>query len=180
LSRCYNSFTLAVRRKGAVIPIATVLIDGREARLEWRQEGETCRFRFGSESEKAADIKQVEPGVYSALIDGRSYEVRAEGTAVSIAGRSFHVELVDPRRWNRERNHRQAEGRESITAAMPGKVVRVLVSQGDEVEAGQGLIVVEAMKMQNEMKAGRAGRVIALAAVAGATVNAGEVLATIE
>ena len=63
---------------------------------------------------------------------------------------------------------------------MPGKVVRVLVAQGDQVEAGEGLIVVEAMKMQNEMKAAKAGRVATLAAVAGATVNAGEILATIE
>ena len=63
---------------------------------------------------------------------------------------------------------------------MPGKVIRVLVSVGDDVEAGQGLIVVEAMKMQNEMKAARAGRVVSVAAVAGATVNAGEILAAIE
>ena len=63
---------------------------------------------------------------------------------------------------------------------MPGKVVRVLVAPGDAVEAGQGLIVVEAMKMQNEMKASRAGRVAAVPAKEGATVAAGDVLATIE
>ena len=63
---------------------------------------------------------------------------------------------------------------------MPGKVVRVLVAQGDQVEAGQGLVIVEAMKMQNELKAPRAGKVVAVAAAAGATVNAGEILATIE
>jgi biotin carboxyl carrier protein len=63
---------------------------------------------------------------------------------------------------------------------MPGKVVRVLVAVGDAVEAGQGVVVVEAMKMQNELKAPRAGTVIAMAAGIGATVTAGEVLATIE
>ncbi|MBZ5578441.1 MAG: hypothetical protein LAP40_17905 [Acidobacteriia bacterium] len=62
---------------------------------------------------------------------------------------------------------------------MPGKVVRVLVVPGDAVEAGQGLMVVEAMKMQNEMKASRAGRVLTVSAKEGATVTAGEVLATI-
>jgi biotin carboxyl carrier protein len=62
---------------------------------------------------------------------------------------------------------------------MPGKVVRVLVAVGDAVEAGQGIVVVEAMKMQNEMKAPRAGKVIAIAAKTGATVTAGEVLATV-
>ena len=63
---------------------------------------------------------------------------------------------------------------------MPGKVVRVLVAPGDAVETGQGLVVVEAMKMQNEMKAARAGRVLSVAAREGATVTAGEVLATVE
>jgi biotin carboxyl carrier protein len=62
---------------------------------------------------------------------------------------------------------------------MPGKVVRVLVAVGDEVAAGQGLLVVEAMKMQNEMKAPRPGKVLSLSAAEGSTVTAGEVLATI-
>jgi len=172
--------SLALRREGAVIPITTLLLDGREARLEWTQDGETFRYRFESEVEYAADIRQVAPGVYSVLVNGRSYNIRVDGATVTACQRTFAVEIVDPRRWNRDRNHRQAEGLQNVAAAMPGKVVRVLVSQGEQVEAGQGLIVVEAMKMQNEMKAVRAGRVVTLAAVAGATVNAGEILATIE
>ena len=88
--------------------------------------------------------------------------------------------MVAPRRWSRDRNHSKGEGRQNIVATMPGRVVRVLVAAGDQVEAGQGIVVVEAMKMQNEMKAVRAGRVAALPAVAGATVNAGEILAAIE
>jgi biotin carboxyl carrier protein len=179
-SRFDASKSLANRREGAAIPITTLLLDGHAARLEWTQEAETYRYRFESQTEKAADIRQVEPGVYSVLVDGRSYEVRVDGANISVSQRTFRVELVDPRRWNRDRNHRQTEGVQNIAATMPGKVVRVLVSPGDQVEAGQGLIVVEAMKMQNEMKAVRAGRVVTLAAVAGATVNAGEILATIE
>jgi biotin carboxyl carrier protein len=123
---------------------------------------------------------EVEPGVYSLLYAGRSYEARIDGTRVSIGGRSFRAEVLDPRRWNRERNHGKTEGRQNIVATMPGRVVRVLVSAGDQVEAGQGIVVVEAMKMQNEMKAVRAGRVASLTAVAGATVNAGEILAAID
>jgi biotin carboxyl carrier protein len=172
--------SLALRREGPLIPITTLLLDGREARLEWTQDGETFRYRFESEVENAADIWQVAPGVYSVLVNGRSYNIRVDGATVTACQRTFAVEIVDPRRWNRDRNHRQAEGLQNVAAAMPGKVVRVLVSQGEQVEAGQGLIVVEAMKMQNEMKAVRAGRVVTLAAVAGATVNAGEILATIE
>src|SRR5262249_13951499 len=141
------------------------------------QEGETCRFRFESQSEKSADVRKVEPGVYSVLLDGRSYHVRVDGMHVSVAGRQFRVERIDPRRWSREQSGLRAEGVEVIAASMPGKIVRVLVAAGDQVEAGQGLVVVEAMKMQNEMKAARAGRVASLPAVPGATVNAGEVLA---
>jgi biotin carboxyl carrier protein len=157
-----------------------LLLDGREIRLDWIEDGETCRFRIESEEERSAEIRQVKPGVYSVLLGGRSYQAILDGSSVSIGGRAFRLEVVDPRRCKRERNHRESVGRQNIAASMPGKVIRVLVSQGDEVEAGQGLIVVEAMKMQNEMKAARAGRVVTLAAVAGATVNAGEILATIE
>jgi biotin carboxyl carrier protein len=156
------------------------MLDGLESRLEWTQDGETFRYQFESEVENVAEIRQIAPGVYSVLVNGRSYNVRVDGPNVSACQRTFRVEIVDPRRWNRDRNHRQEEGLQNIAASMPGKVVRVLVSQGDQVEAGQGLIVVEAMKMQNEIKAVRAGRVVSLAAVAGATVNAGEILATIE
>jgi biotin carboxyl carrier protein len=63
---------------------------------------------------------------------------------------------------------------------MPGKVIRVLIKPGDAVKAGQGLVVVEAMKMQNELKALRDGTVASVSAREGATVTAGEVLATIE
>ncbi len=99
---------------------------------------------------------------------------------VVIDGFRFAVEVRDPRRMARQSGARSREGVETVTAPMPGKVVRVLVAPGDAVEAGQGLVVVEAMKMQNEMKAPRAGRVSAVPAREGATVAAGEALAVIE
>jgi biotin carboxyl carrier protein len=126
------------------------------------------------------DIRQVEPGVYSILAEGRAYEARVDGQAVVIGGRTFRVEVSDPRRWSRAQTDRHAEGRQNVAASMPGKVIRVLVALGDLVEAGQGLVVVEAMKMQNEMKAVCAGKIVLLTAVAGATVNAGEILVAIE
>src|SRR5207247_834455 len=137
--------TMALGGEGAAIPIALVLLNGREIRLEWKQDRETIRFRVESEEEKTVDIKEVAQGIYSLLIDGRSYEAHADGESVSIGGRRFPAEVVDPRRWNRQRNHRPPEGLENIVAAMPGKVVRVLVAVGDQVEVGQGIVVVEAM-----------------------------------
>ena len=129
-------------------------------------------------------IEAVEPSVYSILVNGRSYEARVEQSenclAVFIDGYRFEVEIRDPRRWTRHTGKPTVTGRLNITAPMPGKVVRLLVGEGDTVEAGQGLIVVEAMKMQNEMKAPKAGRVVSLTAREGATVTAGEPLAAIE
>lgn len=131
-----------------------------------------------------AQIAAVEPGVYSVLLDGRSYEARIEQSdscvIVFIDGHRFEIEVHDPRRWSRPAGRPGAEGRLNVAAPMPGKVVRLLVAEGESVEAGQGLLVVEAMKMQNEMKAPKAGRVVSLAAREGATVTAGEVLAAIE
>ena len=131
-----------------------------------------------------AQIAAVEPGVYSVLLDGRSYEARIEqtdgGVIVFIDGHRFEVEIHDPRRWSRQSGRQGREGRLLVTAPMPGKIVRLLVAEGQTVEAGQGLLVVEAMKMQNEMKAPKAGHVVSLTAREGATVAAGEVLAAIE
>jgi acetyl/propionyl-CoA carboxylase alpha subunit len=129
-------------------------------------------------------IVAVEPGVYSVLMNGRSYEARVEQSdgclIVVIDGHRFEVEIRDPRRWSRHTTKPGIEGRLHVTAAMPGKIVRLLVAEGDTVAAGQGLLVVEAMKMQNEMKAPKAGCVVSLTAREGATVAAGDVLAAIE
>jgi biotin carboxyl carrier protein len=131
-----------------------------------------------------AEIVRVEAGVYSVLKDGRSYDARIEEAKdmviVFIDGHRFEVEIRDPRRWSRHSARQGGEGRANVIAPMPGKIVRLLVAEGDTVAAGQGLLVMEAMKMQNEMKAPKAGQVAALTAREGATVAAGEVLAAIE
>ena len=127
-----------------------------------------------------ADIVEVEPGVYSAILDGRSYEAAVTGDEIEIRGKRLRFELQDPRKWNPAGSSRRAEGREEIKAPMPGKVIRILVAPGDEVASGQGLLVVEAMKMQNEMKAPRAGRVAAITVREQEAVNAGQILIAIE
>jgi len=126
------------------------------------------------------DIQEVEPGVYSVILNGASYEVRVGVGEIFINGNGYPFELDDPRQWKRPGSGAGIQGRAAIVAPMPGKIVRVLVSEGDLVEAGQGILVVEAMKMQNELKAPRAGRVTSIAVKAGDGVNAGAVLAAIE
>jgi len=128
----------------------------------------------------SGDIVETEPGVYSVLVDGVSYEVRVQEQQISIGEHRFLFEIDDPRQWKRSGGAAGAQGRASILAPMPGKVVRVLVGIDDQVVAGQGIVVVEAMKMQNELKAPRDGRVTAILVAEHDGVNAGAVLAVIE
>jgi biotin carboxyl carrier protein len=97
-----------------------------------------------------------------------------------VGGFEYRVEIADPRSWRRERGAGiNPSGPQQIAASMAGKVVRVLVAQGDQVESGQGLLVVEAMKMQNEIRAPKAGTVERLSAKQGQSVSPGEILAVI-
>ena len=136
------------------------------------------------DSAQLASVSEVEPGVYSVLLDGASYEIRlvetSQGQSAEAGGRRFQVEVSDPRDASRSLRAAVGSGRQNIAAPMPGKVVRVLVNVGDAVDSGQGLVVVEAMKMQNEMKASRPGRVIEIRANAGQTVGAGDTLLILE
>jgi biotin carboxyl carrier protein len=127
-----------------------------------------------------ADIVETEPGVWSVLFEGRSYEARVSGQEIVVNGCRLAFEIEDPRAWTRAGNSAAAHGRVSIVAPMPGKVVRVLAAEGDRVDAGQGIVVVEAMKMQNEMKSPRAGVVVSVAVRENDSVNSGALLAAIE
>src|SRR5580700_2773324 len=153
-----------------------LIINGREECIEIS----TGRFRLGDGPEREASVVTPQPGVYSVILDGRSYQARVEEGVVTVNGFRYEIEVRDPRRWSRQSRGGAHAGAQNIKAPMPGKVVRVLAAVGDAVEAGQGIVVVEAMKMQNELKAPRAGKVIGIAAKTGATVIAVEVMATTE
>ena len=161
-----------------------LIVNGDPGRIDILAPGPACRFQLGDGPVAEAHVEIPEPCVYSILMDGRSYEARVEehpeALIVVIDGYRFELEVRDPRRWSRQASGRGAGGVQTVTAPMPGKVVRVLVAPGDMVTAGQGLLVVEAMKMQNEMKASRAGRILSVTAREGAAVSAGEILATME
>ena len=161
----------------------SLTIDGRECSIEILSPAPDCRFRIEDEPEREAQVEAPEPGVYSILIEGRSYDAfvteSPAGLEVSVEGYRFAVAVRDPRQWSRNGAGRSGEGVQTIASPMPGKVVRVLVAAGEEVQPGQGIVVVEAMKMQNEMKANRAGKVHTIPAQEGATVAAGDVLATV-
>ena len=157
-----------------------VTVNGRPAKLV--VEGGHCRYeRDAGLIESEFSVEPLEPGAWSVLMDGRSYRVVAgAGDAMLVNGLALEVEVLDPRELRARQKEAAGHGRQNIAALMPGKVIRVLVQPGDVVEAGQGLIVVEAMKMQNEMKSPTAGRVAAVKTKPDATVAAGEVLVVIE
>lgn len=127
-------------------------------------------------------------GVYLLLLGGRVYQCRVdrigekrESREVTIGNGSYGVKLVDPKRLrSAAQAGAHADGTVQIVAPMPGKVVRILAEEGASVEAGDGIIIVEAMKMQNELKSPKAGKVSGIKTSAGSTVNAGDVLAVVE
>ena len=133
------------------------------------------------------DLRKGADGVLLVLNGTNVYRCRVEEKReggkydVALRGKSYGVKIIDPKRLRSAENAAgHGHGAAEIVSPMPGKVVRVLVEQGNTVEAGAGIVVVEAMKMQNELKAPKAGIVVSISAAAGATVNAGDVLAVIE
>ncbi len=124
-------------------------------------------------------VVEVEPGVYSVLMDGRSFEARWTDGSVEVDGVAYLTELIDPRAHRPKSTSSDPGGRQSLHSPMPGRIVRVLVDEGQTVEAGQGILVMEAMKMQNELKAPRSG-VVSMKVGEGAAVSSGQLLAVIE
>jgi biotin carboxyl carrier protein len=120
--------------------------------------------------------------------DSRVFDCRVEGEPTSgnvvdvfVGAEHYSITLTDPKRLRGAAvAGAHGDGAARITAPMPGKVVRLLVNVGDRVEPGAGIVVVEAMKMQNEMKSPKAGTVAAIEVEVGATVDGGDVLAIIE
>jgi biotin carboxyl carrier protein len=161
-----------------------VTIDGKGFRLELEraETGWQCRL---NDREVKIDAVLTRRDVLSVLIDGKAYEIKREHTAADthlwVGSVRYLAELRDPRSLRGRRGTGADEkGAKKLLAPMPGKVVRMLVDQGQAVEAGQSILIVEAMKMQNEIKSPKKGTVQKIVAVEGGTVNAGDVLAIVE
>jgi biotin carboxyl carrier protein len=160
-----------------------VTVDGKNYRLELdRSSGNwSCRVD-GHEIE--VDAVLVRPDVLSLRVGNKAYEVKRERAAgeqhLWVGSACFAVEVCDPRSLRGRTRAADDQGPKKLTAPMPGKVVRLLVSAGAEVAAGAGVLVVEAMKMQNEIKSPKKGTIQKILVNEGAAVNAGDVLAIVE
>jgi biotin carboxyl carrier protein len=156
-------------------------IDGQESEVIVRRlDGRV--FASVDGREYLLEVDELEPGLFHIKSDGRVFEVYVGPNGLTdIGGRQIEVSVRDPKRLSMSGpKGLAADGTIEIRSAMPGKVVRVLVGVGDTVAEGDGIVVVEAMKMQNELKTPREGTVREVRFSEGDTVNGGDLLAVIE
>jgi biotin carboxyl carrier protein len=162
-----------------------IVVDGKTHRVEVSRGDKLWLCKVDGQ-EMEVDAALTARDVLSVLVGGKAYEIKRERSLqgdlhMVIGSARYAVDVQDPRSLRTRRAVAGAEaGPQKIKAAMPGKIVRILVSEGEEVTAGQGVIVMEAMKMQNEMKSPKDGRVQKILTAEGSTVNAGDTLAVIE
>ena len=160
-----------------------IAIDGKSYRLDLNRVDSRWSCRVDGR-EVEVDAVLARPDVLSLRIGNQAYEVKCERVAgemhLWVGSARFAVDVRDPRSLRGRVRAVDDHGPKKLTAPMPGKIVRVLVNQGAEVEAGSGVVVVEAMKMQNEIKSPKKGTIQKILVSEGAAVNAGDVLAIVE
>lgn len=162
-------------------------LNDEKHQVEVKRDGNKV-FAVVDDREYELEVSEPEAGVFLFKNDGKVTEVfvspRVDTDAsvqVQTGGRSFDIKLIDPKRLRGSgRGSEHGDGAAEIRTAMPGKVVRLLLENGAEVKKGDGVIVVEAMKMQNELKAPKDGIVKNIKVKEGTTVAAGDVLVVIE
>jgi biotin carboxyl carrier protein len=163
--------------------VATLNDDSRVVEIE--SAGDRYHVKIGDEVWEV-DARATGPGVYSLLIDGVSYTAgvfdRNGMRVVEVGGESYEIAVEEETRHIIRTQGGKAGGGRSrtLTAPLPGKISRVAVRPGDTVQAGDALLVIEAMKMENEFKASGAGTVVEVRVAPGQAVNAGDVLIVME
>jgi biotin carboxyl carrier protein len=162
-----------------------LIIEGEPAQAEFTTVNGVVQLRFNGQLHEAW-VSEPEPGVFLVIINGRVYRCALERlstgeTKVVVNSRRISVAVSDKKHL---RHHSGTSaggvGPAALSSPMPGKVVRILLKPGDQVAAYQGVLVVEAMKMQNEIQSPRAGKVLEIIVSEGQTVNAGQILARVE
>jgi biotin carboxyl carrier protein len=163
--------------------IYDVAINDRSYRLELSRGDNRWSCRVDGRAVEV-DAVLVRPDVLSLRIANRVYEVKCERVAgelyLWVGSERFAAQIRDPRSLRGRSRAADDQGPRKLTAPMPGKVVRILVTQGAAVEAGAGVLVVEAMKMQNEIKSPKKGTIQKIMVGEGTAVNSGDVLAIVE
>lgn len=158
------------------------LLKVEASRLEVRPHDELFEVEVDGES-KIISISRISPAHLSILLDGKSYNVEVERFGnkyqVTTRGEVYDFSVTDEREVVTTEKP-QAGGKLVVTAPMPGLVVEITCSDGEQVEAGQSILVLEAMKMQNEITAPVSGTITGISVEQGASVNSGDGLFIIE
>jgi biotin carboxyl carrier protein len=162
-------------------------LNNEKHEIEIKREGDQVFAEIDGRSYEL-EASEPEPHVYLLKNAGKIYEIyvspkknAGEPFQVKAGNSEFEINLIDPKRLRgASAGAEHGDGLAEIKTAMPGKVVRVLTEPGAEIKTGEGVVVVEAMKMQNEMKSPKDGVVREIRFAEGATVNAGDILAVIE
>ena len=162
-----------------------VVVDGKTHQVELTRGDQLWLCKVDGQ-EIDVDAALTARDILSILVGGDAYEVKRERSLqgelhMVIGSARYAVDVQDPRSLRTRRAVAGLEaGPQKLKAPMPGKIVRIMVSEKEQVKAGQGLIVMEAMKMQNEMKSPKDGKVQKILTAEGSTVNAGDTLAIVE
>ena len=160
-------------------------IDGRTRQVEIEPADLPGQWRIQVDGKDVeADAHLLRPGVLSLLIAGQSHRVVLDmehyEPALHLGAQRIPYRVDDPRSLRSRRRHPREDGPVTLKASMPGRIVRLLVEKGEAVVAHQGILVIEAMKMQNEIKSPKVGRVAVIRVSPGDAVASGDVLAIIE
>jgi biotin carboxyl carrier protein len=162
----------------------TAIVDGKNLEIELTGTETQTIHALVDGHKYALDVHQVEPGVFWIVWNNRSLEIsvspNSEGYSVAADGQHSRIEIVDARDLLRKASHQGHAGAVELRAPMPGKIVKVLAQEGAEVDINQGLLVIEAMKMQNEVKSPKKGVVRKIGVKEAAAVNAGDMLIIVE
>ena len=162
----------------------TALIGDKEVEIELHNDSlDAVRARIDGHNYEV-NLHEVEPGVFWFSDGDRSIEAavikNATGYTVAMGSRYVKLELLDGRNVPRRSTQHRDDGLAKLCAPMPGKVVKILVEEGSTVKANQGIVVIEAMKMQNEMRSPKSGIVQKIAVEEGTTVDSGALLVVVE
>ena len=158
-----QSYTVEIEENGR--SVYRISVDGNEFLVDGKKTGRTN---------------------FSLIVDNRSFEIEVDNTddeyRVLVDGRNYRIHLVDERRVRAgaAQSSLQLQGRQMVSVPMPGKIIAVLVAVGDAVEKGQGLVIVEAMKMENEVRSPISGEVKEIKVKPGDTVEGSALLVIVE
>jgi biotin carboxyl carrier protein len=160
-----------------------IAVQGTQRTVELTHPGDRPRWAIDGQRLEA-DAVEVSPGIYSVLIDGKSIEVRVEANSPELRvlanGKEYLAAIENRRELKKNRaGTAQLEGRQNVVAPMAGKIIRSLVKAGDEVQSGQGLVIVEAMKMQNEIRSPKTGKIERVTVAEGQAVNPGDIVVVV-